>query len=60
MHAELTIEFARRGFHILCEKPLGADVKECIEATEEVEKAGIVFALGHSKPLPNNLTDFDA
>ena len=49
MHAELTIEFARRGFHVLCEKPLGVDAKECIEVAEEVEKAGIVFALGHSK-----------
>jgi len=49
MHAEFTIEFARRGFHVLCEKPLGVDVQECITVAEEVEKAGIVFALGHSK-----------
>jgi len=49
MHAKFTIEFARRGFHVLCEKPLGIDANECIEVTEEVEKAGIVFALGHSK-----------
>ena len=48
LHAELSIEFARRGFHILCEKPLGADIDECIKVTEEVEKANIVFALGHS------------
>lgn len=48
MHAELTIEFARRGFHILCEKPLGANVEECIKVTEEIEKSGIVYALGHS------------
>ena len=49
MHAECTIEFARRGFHVLCEKPLGVNVKQCIEVAEEVEKAGIAFALGHSK-----------
>jgi predicted dehydrogenase len=49
MHAEFTIEFARRGFHVLCEKPLGVDIQECITVADEVEKAGIVFALGHSK-----------
>ncbi|KAG8812933.1 hypothetical protein FRC19_002784, partial [Serendipita sp. 401] len=50
MHAELTIEFAKRGFHILCEKPLGVDAKECIEVTEEVEKSGVLYALGHNLP----------
>ena len=39
------------GFHVLYEKPLGVDAKECIEVAEGVEKAGIVFALGHSKRL---------
>ena len=48
MQAEFTIEFAQRGFHVLCEKPLGVDVQECITVAEEVEKAGIAFALGHS------------
>ena len=48
MHAKFTIEFAQCGFHVLCEKPLGVDVQECIAVAEEVEKAGITFALGHS------------
>ena len=48
MHAEFTIKFARRSFHVLCEKPLGVDVQECIAVAEEVEKVGIAFALGHS------------
>ena len=48
MHAECTIEFARRGFHVLCEMPLGVDVQECIMVAEEIEKAGIAFTLGHS------------
>ena len=48
MHAEFTIEFARRGFHVLCEKLLGVDVQESIMVAEEVERAGIAFALGHS------------
>jgi hypothetical protein len=46
MHAEFTIEFAPRGFHVLCEKPLGVDVQECITVSDEVEKAGVVFYPG--------------
>lgn len=49
LHAQLTIEFARRGFHILCEKPLGVTAQECIRVTEEVEKSGVLFVLGHSE-----------
>lgn len=56
MHAELTIEFARRGFHILCEKPLGVDVAECIRVAEEVERSGVVYALGHSMSLSGHLS----
>ena len=48
MHAECTIGFARQ-FSCACEKPLGVNVKECIEVSEEFEKVRIVFALGHSK-----------
>jgi len=51
LHAEVTIEFVRRGFHVLCEKPLGVDVEECIRAAEEIEKSGVVYALGHSMLL---------
>lgn len=50
MHAELSIQFARRGFHVLCEKPLGVNINECLQVTEEVEKANVVFALGHNFP----------
>lgn len=49
MHAQLAIDFSKRGFHILCEKPLGVDVEECIRVTEEVENSNVVYALGHSE-----------
>jgi hypothetical protein len=49
LHAKLTVDFCRRGFHVLCEKPLGITVQECIKVAEEVAKSGVVYALGHSE-----------
>ncbi|CAG8699318.1 2306_t:CDS:2, partial [Acaulospora colombiana] len=59
MHAQLTIDFAQRGYHILCEKPLGVTVEECLQVTEEVEKSDFPYSpyaaslteLIHSKAL---------
>ncbi|KAF8594682.1 NAD(P)-binding protein [Ceratobasidium sp. AG-I] len=47
MHAEIVIPFAQRGYHILCEKPMATSPEECIRMADEVEKAGIVFGMGH-------------
>ncbi|KAH7325481.1 NAD-P-binding protein [Rhizoctonia solani] len=47
MHAEVVIPFAQRGYHILCEKPMATSPEECIRMADEVEKAGIVFAVCH-------------
>ncbi|EUC62940.1 streptomycin biosynthesis protein StrI [Rhizoctonia solani AG-3 Rhs1AP] len=47
MHAEVVIPFAQRGYHILCEKPMATTPEECIRMADEVEKAGIVFAVAH-------------
>ncbi|CAE6405210.1 unnamed protein product [Rhizoctonia solani] len=47
MHAEVVIPFAQRGYHILCEKPMATTPEECIRMADEVEKAGIIFAVCH-------------
>ncbi|KAF8751944.1 Oxidoreductase family, C-terminal alpha/beta domain [Rhizoctonia solani] len=41
MHAEVVIPFARRGYHILCEKPMATTPEECIRMADEVEKSGL-------------------
>ncbi|KAG9101218.1 hypothetical protein FRC06_003258 [Ceratobasidium sp. 370] len=47
MHAEVVVPFAERGYHILCEKPMATTPEECIQMADTVEKAGIVFGIGH-------------
>lgn len=45
-HCEISVEAAKNGKHVLCEKPLGMDADEAIKAAKEIEKSGIVAAVG--------------
>ena len=42
MHPIISFEAARRGKHVMCEKPLAVDVPTTLEMVEAVEKAGVV------------------
>jgi predicted dehydrogenase len=47
MHVEPAEAFAALGYHILLEKPLAPDEAGCRRIVAAVEKAGIMFAVGH-------------
>ena len=46
-HAPITIEAARAGKHVYCEKPMSWSVEETYEVRKAVREAGVVFQLGH-------------
>jgi predicted dehydrogenase len=46
-HGPMTIEAARAGKHVYCEKPLTWSVEETYEVRKAVMESGIVFQLGH-------------
>ncbi|MFN8258936.1 MAG: Gfo/Idh/MocA family oxidoreductase [Bacteroidales bacterium] len=46
-HGPITIEAARNGKHVYCEKPMTWTVAETYAVREEVKKNNIVFQLGH-------------
>jgi predicted dehydrogenase len=48
LHAPVAIEFLKRGFHIVCDKPMTLTVKEAKQLREVVRKSGKVFALTHN------------
>jgi predicted dehydrogenase len=46
LHAEPTIEAARNGKHVLCEKPLGRTADEALAIWSAAERAGVVHLCG--------------
>lgn len=46
-HGTMTIEAAKAGKHVYCEKPMTWTVPETYEVRKAVRKNGIVFQLGH-------------
>ena len=46
MHVGPAVEFARKGYHILIEKPLAPDPEGCREIRRAVDDAGVLLAAG--------------
>ena len=47
-HAEIAIAAAKAGKHVLCEKPLALDVKECRQMLQAVKRAKVVHMICHN------------
>jgi len=47
MHRDPVIKFAKKGYHILLEKPMATDEKGCKDITKAVQSKKIIFAVGH-------------
>jgi len=45
-HADLGVEAARAGKHVMMEKPLALTLRECDRLVEEVERSGVRFMTG--------------
>ncbi|HWI06964.1 MAG TPA: Gfo/Idh/MocA family oxidoreductase [Solirubrobacteraceae bacterium] len=48
-HAEVAIAAARRGLHVLCEKPLAMDLAQAREVAAAIEQAGVVGAVNYGR-----------
>lgn len=55
-HAELTIKAANAGKHILCEKPMGMNIKECRAIAEAVKKNNVKYAVGYNRGIAPMIT----
>jgi predicted dehydrogenase len=49
LHAETAIAAARRGLHVLCEKPLAANLREAREVVAAIREAGVVGAVNYGR-----------
>ncbi|MGI8728692.1 MAG: Gfo/Idh/MocA family protein [Solirubrobacteraceae bacterium] len=50
-HAEVAIAAARRGLHVLCEKPLAADLDEALQVVAAIEQAGVVCVVNYGRRM---------
>jgi len=50
-HASLSVQAAKAGKHILCEKPMGLNVAECRAVAEAVRQAGVVYTIGYNRGM---------
>ena len=49
LHCEMTLAAAKRGIHILGEKPIAVSLKEADEMIEACDKAGVQFVIHHTR-----------
>lgn len=45
LHAEMTLEAAARGKHVLCDKPMALNTAEAVKMVEACDRAGVTFGL---------------
>lgn len=47
LHKDQTMECAKKGINVLCEKPIGMNAKEAYEMANFCEKAGVILGVAH-------------
>jgi len=55
-HAEISIEAARAGKHIFCEKPIDFNLDRIKAVINEVDKAGVKFQVGFNRRFDHNFS----
>ena len=53
-HSKITIEAAKAGKHIFCEKPIDFDIGKINDAVNAVEAAGVKFQVGFNRRFDHN------
>jgi len=49
LHVPIALEAVEGKFAVYCEKALGYTIQECFDIAKAVEKAGVVFQVGHQR-----------
>lgn len=55
-HAELCVKAAKAGKHIMCEKPMALNYKECRQIIDAVKEAGVKYTIGYNRGLAPMVT----
>lgn len=55
-HADLTIQAAQAGKHIMCEKPMGLNAAECKAVADAVKSNGVKYTVGYNRGMARFIT----
>ena len=47
LHKDPCIAFAKKGYHILLEKPMAPNLSDCEQIVKVCKEQGIILAVGH-------------
>uniref|UniRef100_UPI003AAC27A3 putative oxidoreductase YteT n=1 Tax=Centroberyx gerrardi TaxID=166262 RepID=UPI003AAC27A3 len=47
LHKEPAVAFAKKGYHVLLEKPMAKTAKDCTEIVEACTQSGVMLTVGH-------------
>ena len=48
MHHPISMSFMKKGFNVICDKPLAMNIKECEELVRTQKEEDVIFALTHN------------
>ncbi len=51
LHYNVSLDFLRRGAHVLCEKPLAESAQQAREMVEAADAAGVTLSVNHTRRL---------
>lgn len=49
MHAQISRDLLLRGIHVLCEKPMGRNVEECLAMIDAARRGRALLSIGHNR-----------
>jgi UDP-N-acetylglucosamine 3-dehydrogenase len=49
LHAEMSVECARMGYHVLVEKPMAVSLEQCDQMTAAAQAAGVILMISHNQ-----------
>jgi len=55
-HASVTCELLSHGIHVLCEKPMARNVRECCSMIDAARRGGTLLCIGHNRRFRNNVS----
>ena len=59
-HADISMEAARAGKHVFCEKPVDMTIEKILETKKVIEETGVKMQIGFNRRFDHNFRQINA